>query len=211
LRAKPQLTQLRARLVKEQREGGITVDIELGRPLGIGFNDDLIAMEVQPDSQAYELGFSEGWRIRSISGGGTYRKLESVEDLVSKIQAFKSDGLRKATLAFAPPPVVITYDKRPFGVGIERDDTLGLIVVHEVHEPAISHGVKPGAVVAEIGGREVDTLETEEIVEVLKNIPLPTKIVFEQFQRLDRRVPEVPDAEGDEPKQERKRRRTGWG
>merc|ERR1719226_191939 len=44
------------------------VKVDLSQPLGIGFDDDLAAKDVQVGSQAEKLGICSGWRVCAVGG-----------------------------------------------------------------------------------------------------------------------------------------------
>eukprot|EP00929_Paragymnodinium_shiwhaense_P014709 TRINITY_DN122663_c0_g1_i1.p1 TRINITY_DN122663_c0_g1~~TRINITY_DN122663_c0_g1_i1.p1 ORF type:complete len:1265 (+),score=405.27 TRINITY_DN122663_c0_g1_i1:95-3889(+) len=200
VRAKMKLGEL-----VEQLERGVIVIVDISRPLGIQFTETLVAGDVPEDSQGYALGLGEGWRARSIGGF----PISTPKELLAKIKELKKDGLGKAAVAFSPPPVMITFKERPFGFAVDRDDDLGLVVVHEASPVARRHGVRPGSILTMVAGQDVSTLPTEEVIELLRGAPLPAKLVFEQAQKPKPRggaVFELDNASGDDEPAAKRRR-----
>jgi len=168
--------QLKA--VTEQLARGVMAVVDLTRPLGIFFSDTLVANSVMEGSQAAEMDIGKGWRARSIGG----RALNTTDELVTKIKSLKDKGLKQAVIAFAPPPLVVEFESRPFGMLLGSDLETGLVFASEVNEPAKSKGVRPGSVLTMVQGQDVSGMLQMQVVELLRDAALPTRVVFEQAQ-----------------------------
>eukprot|EP00927_Polykrikos_kofoidii_P065316 TRINITY_DN61091_c0_g1_i1.p1 TRINITY_DN61091_c0_g1~~TRINITY_DN61091_c0_g1_i1.p1 ORF type:complete len:981 (-),score=240.57 TRINITY_DN61091_c0_g1_i1:73-3015(-) len=183
----------------EQLERGVLVVVDLSRPLGVRFTNSLVADGVQDGSQAAELGLWEGWRARSIDGA----PVSTADELVSKMLALKAKGAREAAISFSPPPIVVSCAERPFGIVIERHLELSLMVVSEAKDIARRHGVRPGAVLSMVADQEVSTMDTEEVVDLLKRVALPARLVFQQAQKLRPRKSPPAEAQAESNKRRR--------
>lgn len=169
----------------EQLARGVLVVVKLRKPLGILFGDDLVAKSVQAGSQAAAGGVRAGWRARSIGGW----ELHSIEELKERIATLRTQGLKQAVIAFSPPALVVTFPERPFGLVLGKDPELGLIFVNEAAGNAHVLGVRPGAVISAVAGKDVTGMEYEDVTMLLRESELPAVVVFEQA------VPEPGSAE----------------
>eukprot|EP00931_Biecheleriopsis_adriatica_P041696 TRINITY_DN23805_c0_g1_i1.p1 TRINITY_DN23805_c0_g1~~TRINITY_DN23805_c0_g1_i1.p1 ORF type:complete len:967 (+),score=312.83 TRINITY_DN23805_c0_g1_i1:65-2965(+) len=75
------------------------LDVDLSKPLGIGFTDDLVAKEVKTGMQAEQLGVGSGWKIREVAG----EKLSTTKELVAKFGALKKGGTTSVRVLFVVP------------------------------------------------------------------------------------------------------------
>eukprot|EP00933_Yihiella_yeosuensis_P007087 TRINITY_DN111988_c0_g1_i1.p1 TRINITY_DN111988_c0_g1~~TRINITY_DN111988_c0_g1_i1.p1 ORF type:complete len:840 (-),score=231.08 TRINITY_DN111988_c0_g1_i1:103-2430(-) len=174
------ITKAALRATVDQLAQGVIVIVDLRKPLGIHFNDNLAAKSVQEDAQSWELGVRKGWRARSIGG----IELTKTEDLVERIKKLKAEGLKQAAIVFSPPPVVASFSKRPFGLLLGKDPDLGLIYVAESKGAGLELGIRKGAIVASIGGQDTSNMDTDEVSQMLREAVLPLTVVFEQAQAL---------------------------
>ena len=106
------VTKQAVKAVVDQLARGVMIVLDLMRPLGIRFDDNLAALGVQEGSQSYEAGIAKGWRARSIGGV----ELATTKELVKNIGRIKKKGMKRAAIAFAPPPRVVSFTKRPLGL-----------------------------------------------------------------------------------------------
>merc|ERR1739848_513748 len=72
------------------------LEIDLSKPMGITFNESLVAESVQDGSQAAEHGVCKGWRACSVGG----ESLESTDAFVEKIQSLKAEGCPSVRFQF---------------------------------------------------------------------------------------------------------------
>jgi len=166
------------RATVDQLARGVIVIADLRKPLGIVFDDNLRAKGVQDDSQAVELGVKKGWRVRSIGG----HALSKTEDLKERMAKMKSEGHKQGALVCTPPPVIASFTERPMGLAVEKDPELGLIFVADSKGAAKAQGIRRGAIVASVGGNDVNNSTAEEVMAMMKEAVLPVTVVFEQAQ-----------------------------
>lgn len=144
--------------------------------MGILFGDNLVAKAVQAGSQSAAGGVRQGWRAASIGGVN----LNNVEDLKEKISSLRKQGFRQAVLSFTPPPLVVIFTERPFGLVLNKDTELGLNYVSDATANAIAKGIKPGAVISSVAGQDVTGMDYEDVTRLLRESELPATVVFEQ-------------------------------
>jgi len=72
------------------------VKVDLSQPLGIFFDDCLVAKSVQEGSQAARAGVCKGWHALAADG----EPLHKTADLVGRIKALKAQGVASTTVAF---------------------------------------------------------------------------------------------------------------
>jgi hypothetical protein len=188
----------------------ISMEVDLSRPLGIFFDEALLAQDVQPDSQAAELGVRKGWRVCSIAE----EDVDKTDDFVARVHTLKSLGMPRTIVSFIPVSLKIAFDLRPFGFPVGYDEAAGKFIVgDQMSEAAEAKGVKPGLAVSRIADRSVDGSDLEEVIELLKQAVLPVIIVFDHVQKVpsDRSSPNAddPDEIGpdvDDPAENCKRR-----
>eukprot|EP00930_Biecheleria_cincta_P073156 TRINITY_DN60480_c0_g1_i1.p1 TRINITY_DN60480_c0_g1~~TRINITY_DN60480_c0_g1_i1.p1 ORF type:complete len:1024 (+),score=276.75 TRINITY_DN60480_c0_g1_i1:63-3074(+) len=171
-----EIAQAGLRATIDQLARGVIVIVDLRKPLGIIFDDHLKAKNVQESAQAFELGVKRDWRVRSIGGVD----LAGTEELKERIQKLKSEGLKQASVVFTPPPVVASFLERPMGLTVAKHEELGLVYVTESSGAAQRQGIRRGAIVANIGGKDVSSSTVEEVTELFREAELPVSIVFEQ-------------------------------
>ena len=159
-----------------QLDKGVNFTVDLSKPLGITFDAMLKATKVQKGSQAEKIGIRGGFRAQSIGGAA----VETEAELMTKSKSLQNEGVTQAIIAFMPLPIAITFDERPLGIVIGRDSESGLIAVSEVMEPALSKGVRPGAVLVRIEGQDVGSISEDEVAELLRNATFPVTLFFEQ-------------------------------
>lgn len=155
---------------------GSPVTVDLGKPLGIYFDDFLVAQDVGEESQAYKLGIRKRAKARSI---GDMVLKERTEELVDKIQELKRDGVPSVIISFSPPPVEVVFDSRPFGFGVGLDEMADLFLVGDVGDSAQAKGLRSGLVLSSINGVALIGLRQVDMLECLKQAPLPVKLVFD--------------------------------
>merc|ERR1712032_447010 len=80
---------------------------DLSQPLGVFFDDTLVAKGVKEDSQAARLGICKGWRVRSVAG----EPLSTTKELVTRIQTLKAEGMANVAIAFEIPELSVTFQE----------------------------------------------------------------------------------------------------
>lgn len=190
-----EITKGMLRATVDQLARGVTVIIDLRKPLGCVFNDDLVTKSVQEEGQGFELGIRVSWRVRSIGGV----KVLKTADLKERMGKLKAEGHKEAALVFSPPPIVASFAKRPFGFTVAKDADLGLIYVNASNGLARAQGVRPGALISNIGGTDVSALKIEQVRDMLLKADVPVTVHFEQARGLPNAVTgvlhPVPDEE----------------
>jgi len=76
----------------------VDLDVDLSQPLGIMFDDNLVAKTIKFSSQAAGLGVEVGWKVLSISG----EELSSTAELLQKVQKLKDEGSLSQSITFQP-------------------------------------------------------------------------------------------------------------
>jgi len=84
---------------KSEEPHSLEVRVDLSKSLGLGFDDGLLVKQVQPSSQAVQLGICKGWRV--LSAGG--EKVCTTKELVAKVQSLKKGGTLVTLFVFAVP------------------------------------------------------------------------------------------------------------
>ncbi|CAE7272449.1 unnamed protein product, partial [Symbiodinium sp. CCMP2456] len=99
-----------------------------------------------------------------------------------------TQGVKEVAFVFSPPPIVASFEKRPMGFTVAKDSELGLIHVSSSTGVARAYGIRPGAIVANIGGTEVSSLRIEHVRDMLKEVSLPVSVHFEQARGMPNTV-----------------------
>lgn len=201
-RLSAEITKGMLRATVDQLARGITVIVDLRKPLGCVFNDHLVTKSVAEDGQGFELGIRVSWRVRSIGG----IKLQNTNELKERMAKLKSEGLKEAAIVFSPPPIVASFAKRPFGFTVAKDADLGLNYVNASNGLARAQGVRPGALLSNIGGTDVSSHKIEQVRDMLLKADVPLSVHFEQARGLPNAVTgvlhPVPDEEMPMPPEE---------
>ncbi|CAJ1437818.1 unnamed protein product [Effrenium voratum] len=191
-----EITKGMLRATVDQLARGVMVMVDLRRPLGCVFSDNLVTRTVPEDGQAFELGIRPNWRVRAIGGV----KLQKSSELKDRISKLKTEGSKEVTMVFAPPPIVASFAKRPFGFTVAKDDPeLGLIYVNASNGLTRAQGVRPGALLSNVGGTDVSAFKIEQVRDMLLKADTPLTVHFEQARGLPNTVTgvlhPVPDEE----------------
>ena len=198
-----EITKGMLRATVDQLARGLTVIVDLRKPLGCVFNDNLVTKSVAEDGQGFELGIRVSWRIRSIGG----IQVQKTNDLKERMSKLKAEGHKEAAVVFSPPPIVASFGKRPFGFTVAKDGDLGLIYVNASNGLARAQGVRPGALLSNVGGTDVSGFKIEQVRDMLLKADVPVSIHFEQARGLPNAVTgvlhPVPDEEMPAPPEEK--------
>mmetsp|Transcript_2749 Transcript_2749/g.10832 ORF Transcript_2749/g.10832 Transcript_2749/m.10832 type:complete len:1386 (-) Transcript_2749:72-4229(-) len=153
------------------------VYVDLSQPLGIFFNNDCVAQGIGEGTQAERLRIPVGACVKAVGGKAVTK---GTEELVKRIGKAKKKGLPEIELAFSPPPLVATFEERPFGLMAELDDKLGLFIANEAQGQAKAQGVRPGLALISINAAELTGLTLDDCFQCLRAAPLPVKLVFKK-------------------------------
>jgi len=162
----------------------------LSETLGIFFDDILVVKDVEEGSQAARLGIAPGWKARSVDG----ESLQTTDAFVDRIMALKEQEDKTAEIAFSPPPLIASFDERPFGFSIKFDENLSLFVVDEASGLAVRRGVKVGMAITQVRGTDACTLPLSKLQALLGSVTLPANIMFECLPGMQSHVSSVDTA-----------------
>jgi len=131
--------------------------------------------DVEEASQAARLGIAAGWRARSVAG----EAMKSTDAFVSKVQELKSKAVASIQMAFSPPPLVASFEERPFGFSVDFDEILSLYMVTQTSGAAARAGVKPRMAITRVAGTDACSLGKARLIRILQQAALPASIIFE--------------------------------
>jgi hypothetical protein len=87
------------------------VKVDLAQPLGISFDKECRAKNIQADSQAAKAGVAEGWKALAIDDTA----VQTTKELVEHIKFSKSIAASHAFIVFSHPPTTATAPKAAAG------------------------------------------------------------------------------------------------
>merc|ERR1712232_86767 len=152
----------------------VSIDVDLTQPLGIFFDEALLAQEVQPGSQAFQLGVRSGWRLCSIAG----EQVDKTDEFIAVVTTLKDQAVPSVDVAFKPAPLVVKFEERPFGFSFAFNEALARFTVGAVSPAAEAKGIVSGMAVCTVSGQQVAGLQQDAVVDILKNAALPATVVF---------------------------------
>lgn len=117
--------------MEEQTEAAEQINefmLDLTQPLGIGFNEHLLAKDVKDGAQASKLGICPGWRVVALGG----KQLKETKELVAMVKNLKNEGRANVWASFAAPP----------STRIEFGSVCGAVAVESEGEDAVSSPTK---------------------------------------------------------------------
>jgi len=127
------------------------------------------------------LSIAVGSWAQSVDG----ESVSVTNELLAKVQALKTQAASGILIDLSLPPFVATFYARPFGLSVAFSQSLGQCVVDKVHGAAQIKGLRPGATMTNIGGRDACSMQPDDVVGLLQRARLPVDMTFAPVWSVD--------------------------